>query len=254
LETISFVVSAIIILLLIVLVVTIFKYPRDFFVVIPSGILKIGQEKFLFYVSIVTIPVWVPLYFLDNHFKWGIFNHRFFTLFNQKRISAEETDVQSDMEYPEIKRIEVQFSHFSTYFISTIKEDKKLIDCLEEGLESLEKGSVDFECLHSGELTVVKASKLELYEFHYLIQWLDNELVNSKNFGFALDSKLSFFGMDDKKTLNNIIGKTSTGDSFAYSLLSAHEDYLSCIDERHVTTGFSTKFFEELVKKAGPSG
>ena len=252
-EIFSIIVSTIFILLLIALVVTIVKYPRDIFIELPSGILKIGKEQFLFYTSIITLPVWLPILLLDNHFKWGISNHKFFSLFNHKKVNIKDTDEIQDIEYAEIKRVDIQFSNFSKYFISTINNSKELVNCLKEGLESIGKQPAFFECKNSSGLKIVKADDLELYEFQYLIQWLDNELKNTKNYGFALNTHFSFFGIADSNTLNNIIGKTSRGEVFAFNLVNGQEDYLSQIDKLNFKSKYTTKFFEELIQKAGNS-
>lgn len=237
------------ILLLAALVATIIKYPRDIFIELPAGILKIGAEQFLFYISIITIPVWGPLFLLDNKFKWGIFNHKFFSLFIQKKENIKDSEELPDVEYTEIQRLDIQFSLYSKYFISTADDCKELVNYLNEGLESIGKQTISFECRNSGDLKLAKTDKLELYEFQYLTQWLDNELRNTRNYGFAVTSHFSFFCLADKKTLNNIIGKTSTGNVFAFNLVNGQKDYLSYIDKVNFKSKLSAKFFGELVEK-----
>ncbi|WP_460546378.1 hypothetical protein, partial [Echinicola sediminis] len=182
---------------------------------------------------------------------WGIFNHKFFSLFNQKKEDIQDSKEYPDVVYTEIQRFDIQFSNFSKYFISTTNDCNVLINCLKEGLESIGKQTAIMEFQNSSNLRIAKADDLELYEFQYLIQWMDNELRNTKNYGFALNSHFSFFGMSDKKTLNNIIGKTSSGEVFAFNLVNGQRDYLSHIEKMNFKSKYGTKFFLELIKNAG---
>jgi len=155
-----------------------------------------------------------------------------------------------DKEYDSINTVNIQFLEYKKYFISSTNELHQFENCLNEGLESIGKKRQDFNIQKVAKLFLAENENLDLYDFNYLIQWMSNELENSRNYGFAYNSKYSFFGISDKKTLNNIVGKTSEGEAFAFNLVNGQKDTISLIEKSNFKSRYSTKFFNRLVKAA----
>ena len=84
---------------------------------------------------------------------------------------------------------------------------------------------------------------------HYdLFQWLNNELPNCQNYGYAKSVTFSFFGLQDEKTLNNIIGKTSESELFAYNLTNGIVEHLTINNDIVFKSKFTTNFFERIIE------
>lgn len=252
-QTFSIIISTIIILLIIAAIITLIKYPKQILIDAPAGFMKISVERFLSTITFITIPIWLPIWFLDNQFKWGVFELKFFKFFYEFDTSEPNEDEQPDIEYPVKEKLQIDFEQHTKYFISSLQDSKRIVSSLEDNLANIDKSLKDPQVFKIGGLTVVRTSKLNLYDFNLLIQCLDNDFKRSKNFGFAKNSKISFFGITDKKTLNNIVGQTSTGNNYAYSLVNGQENYLGINNEIDLSSKYTTDFFDELTGKI-PAG
>lgn len=252
-QTFSIIISTIIILLIIAAIITIIKYPKQILIDAPAGFMKISVERFLSTIAFITIPIWLPLWLLENQFKWGIFEFKFFKFFYEFDTSEPNEDERPDIQYPVKEKLQIDFEQHTKYFISSFQDSKRIVSSLEDTLANIDKTLKDPQVFKIGGLTVVRTSELNLYDFHLLIQCLDNDFKKSKNFGFAKNSKASFFGITDKRTLNNIVGQTSTGNNYAYSLVSGQENYLGINNEIDLCSKYSTDFFDELAGKI-PAG
>ena len=249
----SIVISIIIILLIIAAIITIIKYPKQILIDAPAGFMKISVERFLSTITFVTFPIWLPIWLLDNYFKWGIFELKFFKFFYEFDADEPNEDEQPDIEYPVREKMEIDFEQHAKYFISSLQDSKRIVKSLEENLNNIDKNLKDHQVFKIGGLTVVRTSELNLYDFNLLIQCLDNDFRRSKNFGFAKNSKTSFFGITDKRTLNNIVGQTSTGNNYAFSLVNGQENYLGINNDIDLNSKYTTDFFDELTGKI-PAG
>lgn len=241
-QTFSIIISTIIILLIIAAIFTLIKYPKQILIDAPAGFMKISVERFLSTIAFVTIPIWLPLWFLDSQFKWGIFELKFFKFFYEFDTSEPNEDEQTDIEYPVKEKLQIDFEQHKKYFISSLQDSKRIVSSLEDNLANIDKSLKDPQVFKIGGLTVVRTSELNLYDFNMLIQCLDNDFKRSKNFGFAKNSKTSFFGITDKKTLNNIVGQTSNGNKYAYSLVNGQENYLGINNEIDLSSKYTTDF------------
>lgn len=248
-EIFSIIIGIIIIFLIVFAIIMVFKYPKQIFIDAPAGFLKISAERCLASIAFITVPIWLPIWFLDNHFKWGIFKLKFFKLFYQFDSDISGTKNIPDKEYPIAKEIQIGFEHFSKYLISSHPDSDRLVKSLEVNLRNTDKNLGEHEVFRIGGLTIVLITKLELYDFNLLIQCLDNDFRKSKNFGFATNTELSFFGITDKTTLNNIIGRTSNGDSYAFNLVNGQKDALALSKKISLNSKLSTTFFCELIEK-----
>jgi len=252
-QTFSTIIGTIIILLVIALIITVIKYPKQILIEAPAGFMKISVERFLSYITFITAPIWLPVWFLDNQFKWGIFNLKFFKFFYKFSANEPDSDEQPDIEYPVKEKLEIDFKHYSKFFISSLQDSKKVVRSLQANLSNVGKMLNEHHVFKIEGLTIIQTSKMDLYDFNLLIQCLDNDFKRSKNFGYAKNTETSFFGITDTKTLNNIIGQTSTGDNFAFSLVNGQGEYLAVNNQIEVNSKYSTEFFDELIGRI-PAG
>jgi hypothetical protein len=249
----SIVISIIIVLLIIAAIITVIKYPKQILIDAPAGFMKIRVEGFLSTITFLTIPIWLPIWFLDNQFKWGIFKLKFFKLFYEFNAGKPDADEKPDIEYPAKEKLAVDFDHYTKFFISSLQDSKKIVKSLQDNLSNIDKRLKEHQVYKMGALTVIQTSELDLYDFNLLIQCLDNDFKRSKNFGYAKNSETSFFGISDPRTLNNIIGQTSLGNNFAYNLVNEQGEYLAINNQIELHSKYTTEFFDELIRKI-PAG
>ena len=243
------IVEIIIVLLGLLLLITIYKYPKQVFVDLPIGILKIPMRRLLFLVKLFTSPIWLPIYFLDLTFNWRIFEHKFFVFFEHAlHDDWDEEDEQPDTEYVAQQKKEIAFNDFSTYLISSLNNANKFKSSIANGLDSIQSKMDQISILQCKNYCVAKVNCSNLYHFLYLIQWLDNEFPKSKNYGFAKNHTFSFFAQHDPKTLNNVVGKTSENELFAYNLTNGLIGHLTMNKEIELKTEYNTNFFDKLTE------
>lgn len=244
-NTFARIIEILFVLLILAGIVTIIKYPKDILVRLPLGILKIFGDRLIGYIKILTLPVWGPVYLLDNHFNWGIISSKE----KLKRKNVELPDIQYDTK----SKLEVDFDRFDKYLITSAKNGFKIREAIAEGLRTINGKHDSLELLKSNEFYVARISGIDLYSFHYLVQWMQNEIKSSRNFGFAQTEGFSFFCTCDKDTLNNMLGKTSARDIYSFSLSSTQGEYLSINNSIGFRAKYTTNFFNQLLKKI-PAG
>jgi hypothetical protein len=245
-QTFSTIIGAIIVLLVLAAIITIFKYPKDILIKAPIAVLKSITLSVLWYVRLIISPVWVPFWVLDKIFKWGIFEYRFFKIFSGEFFEEPDEDEQPDIEYPATQRRKIAFHSFTKFLITSEKNADILLKVLVDGLESIGGENKNFRRSSFKNFCVAQNDSLDLYQFHYLIHWMDNEM-KGKNYGFAQRNDFSFFGMVDASTLNNVIGKTSQEEIFAFNLTGVNSDNLCINPEIPIKTKFTTRFFDRLI-------
>lgn len=248
-------VEVLIVLLGIGLVIAIFKFPRDVFIRMPLGILSIISERTLWVIKVVFSPVWIPLWFLDQKFKWGIFEHRLFRIFDDPYYTNEISEEKPEREYESTKKLEVNLEQAKIYLISNNQNTVSVKRAIIDGLETAGKNYESIIDSSSSKYTLILISGIALYDFHFLIQWLDNEFSLCTNFGYISTPEISFFGLTDRKTLNNVIGKTSEGEAYSFNLVSGQIDYLGINNKIRPNKNLTIDFFETLVDvSAGNNG
>jgi len=210
------------------LVVAVIYYAKDVFIKTPLLILDVILERTLFVISVLTLPVWLPLFYLSDKYNWGLEQHaivKFFTKSN--RLGVDEDD--NDFEYESESLIKIDPAKTEFYLFSSNKDSKKIEAKIIEGisLNPTSKLTCTQESTLSKTRTVFKLNNASLYDFHFLIQWLDEEFKRSKNYGVAATQGFSFYSYQDAKSLNNLLGKTDDGKKFSYSLTGGNLDALS---------------------------
>jgi hypothetical protein len=245
----SVVIEIVFVLLAILLVVTIIKYPRQIFISLPAGILRTTGERLIDYIIIFTTPIWIPIWLLDKMFKWGLFKHRFFRLFNLLGSNDREDKELPEVAYDVINQLNIDFSEYSKFYISSEASEIKVKSVLIEALDNIDKSFDSITLFKIDNLTIAKVSGVNVYDFHLLIQCLQTELNKARNYGFARVSEFSFFGIADQATLNNIVGKTSSSDIFSFNLVNGQDTFLAVNNAIAIKTKYSTKFFVKLTDK-----
>lgn len=104
---------------------------------------------------------------------------------------------------------------------------------------------VKHESLH-----ILQITGIDLYGFHFLVQWMQEEFKGSKNFGFAKHGNFSFFCTCDKKTLNNLIGKTPDREQYSFSLTNPQNEHLAINNSIDFRKRYTTNFFNQLIKNS----
>ena len=210
------------------LVVAVIYYAKDVFIKTPLLILDVFLERVLFAISILTLPIWLPLFFLSNKYNWGLEQHaivKFFTKSN--RLGGD--DGANDFEYDSEDLLKIDDTKTDYYLFSSNMDSQKIEEAIHSGI-SLNPTSTS-SCFQvpskSKKRTVFKLNNTTLYDFHFLIQWLDEEFKRSKNYGVAATQSFGFYSYQDSKSLNNLLGKTDDGSKFSYSLTGDNPDALS---------------------------
>lgn len=234
------------ILLVLAAIITIIKHPKEILIKTPLTILKSILLSILWYIQLLTSPIWFPVWALDKFFNWGIFEHSFFKIFSGDYFAEPDEDEQPDIEYLATERRKIAFNSFSKFLITSEKNADILLKVLVNGLESIGGENKNFRTSSFKNFCMAQNDSLDLYQFHYLIHWMDNEL-KGKNYGFAQRNDFSFFGMVDTSTLNNVIGKTSQEEIFAFNLTGVNSDSLCFNPEIPIKTKFTTRFFDRLI-------
>mgnify|MGYP000563161053 CR=1 FL=1 len=244
-ETFSTIIGAIIIILIIAAFITLVKFPKQILIDAPAGFLKFEVERLISLMTIITLPFWLPVLILDRLSKFGLFHHKFFKFFYKypKTDKRELPEVEYDIE----GKIPVEFDKFDSYFISTLKDSKRVLKSIESNLANVDKESPEIKVNFKSGHSIVKVTGISLYDFHLLIQCLDNDFKRSKNVGFAYSEGISFMGVSDHKTLNNIIGHTSYKSKYAFNLVNGQKDYLCLNQSIQIESKYDLAFLNDLI-------
>ena len=192
---------------------TIFKRPKEIlfsilrFLASPTGRGWIAQ--------LILAPIWIPIYFLDKHYKWGIYNTK------EANVLDEPYDYQSTFK--------LDFSPFRKYILGNGADVEQLKDSITECLSSApEFDEGDITILAAGESVVIEVNEsLSFFSYGYILQWLTSNL-EVDFIGFSRhdsNDDLSFQIACDKTGMhtNGLTGKTTKGTRFAVNLLDTAE-------------------------------
>ncbi|WP_305983607.1 hypothetical protein [Roseivirga thermotolerans] len=240
--------EAVIVLLLLWAIIIVIRNPKEILVKFPLFVFRAKADQFLRLIEIITLPLWLPIYLLDNKFKWGIFELKFFKFFNQYDLTSKSD--KPDISYKQKVKIDINPDKFRWFYVSSVDDTQAIMESIKSSLKDLT--NKDFKCTKraTSNFSIVQVHNLTLYEYHYIIQALDNDFKKSINVGFALSPKISFFSISDTSTLNNIIGKTSKDESYSFNLVDGQENHLSLNKEIKIAENHSFKTYENVVKKA----
>ena len=218
----------VLILLGVVLIVAVIYYAKDIFIKTPLQVLDVFLDRVFATIIILTLPIWLPLLYLSDKYKWGLEKLAIVEFFSKSnRFGIDKDD--NDFEYESEDLIEIDDTSTEYYLFSSNKDSRKVEETILKGI-SLNPTST-LTCNHvdskPSNRTVFKLNNATLYDFHFLIQWLDEELKRSKNYGIAATKKFGFYSYQDSKSLNNLLGKTDDGKKFSYSLTGNNPNALS---------------------------
>lgn len=216
------------IILGILLVVAVIYYAKDIFIKTPLQIIEVSLDRLLTLITILTLPILLPLLYLSYKYDWRLEESAVFRFFNRKnRFGIGQDDY--DLEYDSEELLEIDDSDTEYYLISTNLNLQKVEETIINGI-TLNPTSI-LSCTHvpSGfkNRSVFRLTNATLYDFHFLIQWLHEKLKRSKNYGIAVSKEFKFYSYPDSKSLNNLLGKTDEGKKFSYSLTGNNPNALS---------------------------
>lgn len=248
-EIFTTIIEILFVLLILAGIYTIFKYPKDILVTLPLELLKSIGHRIYQFIAIITFPIWIPMYFLDKHYKWGIFS--FFSKIDAFGTFQDDDEIP-DIEYDVERELHIDFQRFDKYII-TSANDLELEKVAVEGLHSVHADFDSVKLTNHKNLNINKVKGIDLYSFHYLVQWIQNKFNTSKTFWFAQSTDFSFFCTCDKKTLNNLIGETSDREIYSYSMTNPEERHLGINNSIEFKKRYTTNFFNNLIKNSLPS-
>lgn len=170
--------------------------------------------------GIMFFPIWIPALILDKYFKLGIYD------------LDEEGSNQEDFVYESVEKLDIDFSQYQKYIIveatDLLKIKKAIVECYETTPEEDFKGILYHR--DQDRFILKMRDDCSFVNYHYLIQWFDNELNSRKNieiYGLALnqpDPMNSYYVVSDKtgEYINCLTGKIFLGDKFSINL---YNDY-----------------------------
>jgi len=209
-----YIIEGLFILVGIAFLVTAIKYPKDVFVKLPLEIIKLPFRRLW---ELITFPVTIlaiPIIYFGEKYKWRITP-------SIKKFADLGANYDDDKPYPSTRNLKVDFKNGDKYVytLTTTKDIKLVVD---EFLEVLtKKYSInDFKIIENGEQRIVQfPADINFYDFHLLVQHLNNELGDKRSFGIYKSSKLDYYVFQDSESLNNLVGFTSDKKLFSIYML-----------------------------------
>jgi hypothetical protein len=211
----NYFIEGLFVLLALAAVVTILKYPKETLVKLPLGIFYVVVVKPI--KSMLIIPIWIiglPMSYLGEKYKWK------FTP-TIKKILDLGTEDDDDRPYPSRKNLKVDFKTGKKYiFVISSKIDLKALvrdfnDVFTEPYPTNEF-KIDSK---DGQIVISFPNSISFYDFHLMVQHINDELGAKNSFGIYRSPKLQYFIFKDANTLNNLIGFTSDRRLFSIHLL-----------------------------------
>jgi len=209
-----YILEGLFILLGLALLVAAFKYPKDTFIKLPLEIIKLPFRRLVRLVSLPLTVLAIPLIYLDDKYKWRI------TPTIEKLLDFG-TGNDDDKPHPSTKKMKVDFKNGDkyVYVLTSTKDLKKLIADFLEVLTG--KYSIDeFKIVDNRDQKIIQFPiSTNFYDYHLLVQHLNNELGDRKSFGVYKSSDLHYYVFQDSETLNNLVGFTSDRKLFSIYML-----------------------------------
>jgi hypothetical protein len=196
------------------LLVTALKYPKDVFIKLPLELIKLPFRRLWWLISLPLTILALPIIYLGDKFKWRITP-------TIKSLLDFGTGDDNDNPHPSRRNLKVDFKNGDkyVYVLTSTKDLKELIsDFLEvlTGKYSIEQ----FKVADNGEQKIIQFPKdINFYDYHLLVQHLNNELGDRKSFGVYKSSKLNYYVFQDSETLNNLVGFTTDRKLFSIHML-----------------------------------
>jgi hypothetical protein len=214
-----YIIEGLFILVGLALLVTAIKYPKDVFVKLPIEIIKLPFRRLW---ELITLPLTIlaiPIIYFGEKYKWRITP-------SIKGFVDLGASVDDDRPHPSTRNLKVDFKNGDkyVYVLTTTKDIKKLIDDFLEVLTG--KYSInDFKITENGEQRIIQfPADINFYDFHLLVQHLNNELGDKRSFGIYKSNKLDYYVFQDNESLNNLVGFTSDKKLFSIHMLDDLEE------------------------------
>jgi hypothetical protein len=203
------------VLLAVAALVTVVKYPKEILVELPREIFYVVVVKPI--KSILFIPVWVigtPILYFGTKYKWKSTP----TIKKLLDFAILEDD---DRPYPSRKNLKVDFRSGEKYiFVISSNKDVKALVISFNDVFSNPYPADDFKIdLKDGQAMISFSNNIGFYDFHLMVQHINDELGEKSSFGIYRSAKLQYFIFKDKDTLNNLIGFTSDKRFFSIHML-----------------------------------
>lgn len=215
-ESISFITEGLFVLVGLILIAAVIKYPKDVFVTIPLGILSAIARKLAFFLY----PLWLIIKFIDRGLKFN-----FLDKYSWNITTGSHDSEDNDYEYDSQGQLNFNFGSADKFILTTNLNIEQIRKLIQEGIVPTEQ-PIKYDVQKVSRMTTIQFTNIDLYNFCLLIQHLDNELTSNKVIGTAFDDDIYFLCWQDTNTLNNIVGFTNTKEKIHYSMYRADE-YLS---------------------------
>ena len=196
------------------LLVAAIKYPKDTFIRLPLEIIKLPFIRLWWLVSLPLTILAIPLIYLGDKYKWRI------TPTIEKLLDLGTND-DDDKPHPSTKKLKVDFKNGDKY-IYVLTSTKDLKELIADFLEVLtRKYSIEeFKVAENGDQRIIQfPTDINFYDYHLLVQHINNELGDRKSFGVYKADKLHYYVFQDSETLNNLVGFTSDKKLFSIYML-----------------------------------
>ncbi|WP_109830668.1 hypothetical protein [Reichenbachiella versicolor] len=231
------IVEVLIILGVIALIITIFKYPRDAGKTVLS-ILFLPFVRIWNIILFILFPIDLLISFIEDSFGTNFFTKY---LNKESRTRSYKTEGRKNLNF----RIFEKF-----IFLNTIPD--QLEKQLMEADETCPEVTVDGFKIHRTEkYSVIELPNIEFYGFSFMIQWLTEFVENVEVYGYADSGRSQFLMFVDKNSENDLIGLTNTAKKFFVTLYDDldQQQFLRLNQSIQVKTELTTESLGQLIKE-----
>jgi len=171
----------------------------------------------VWFLHMLTSPIWFPLLLLDKKYNWGIY-------------SSEISDFADDEMYPISTKLYFNFSDYQRFILISDSSKADILSSLDECFDT----TPDFDTkvrlnqTDRGDFVLQLDRSVRFNQFSYLVQWLSTFCSGDKTIGIAINDvqkDLSFYMVSDttQNHINSLTGKTLGGLKFSVNVLSDYD-------------------------------
>ncbi len=200
-DTFSLIVEILIILLVIALLVTLIRYPKEIILGIIKGVFSFIHPDILRPITWIFLPVWLIGHLISRLFNSDMIEYHGISGYNP-----------SEKPYKNLKKRVVDFDT-GEKFISCKEEQNQCKNILQGYLEYCE--NYVFEEFDFNKTGLIKCpDNISFYDFCILVQHFCNTSKNDV-YGVFISDNLRFYAYQDDKTTHNLIGRTNDNKTFS---------------------------------------